>query len=275
MSNTQIVKMTDAEYASVDAVNFSTFKHFLTSPQHYKHNLSFRQEETPAMRLGSAIHTCVLTPEEFDSKYAVAPELDRRRTADKQIWEEFKTILSTDDMAVCIGIQQSFKNNKYFNKLNTDVCYKEHVIVGELFGVKVKGRLDLYDPKSNTIFDVKSIGKSPSVYNCNKAVHQSLYHIQAFIYSSLIKQVAGFTPTFTFGFVEKKQPFAIGNVIPSEYFMNVASSILEKELNRYQNCKLLDKWPSMLHSETPAIISPFSNIDDDSDDDSDNDHIID
>ena len=264
MSNTKLTKKTDEQYKSIDALNYSSFKHFLTSPMHYKNYVGSKQEETQAMKLGTAIHSAVLTPEHFADNYIAAPICDRRTKEGKLIWQEFteahanKIILTTDELFTCLNIQHKLRLNEYFSKLKKSksaVC--EQVAVGEIFGVAVKGRIDLYDEESNTIFDLKSMSVTPTVENCRKAIFTNGYHIQAFFYSMLIKQLYGRTPEFVFGFVEKDEPNGIGLVKPSHYWLNLAGSITEKELTRYANCKLLDIWPSFTHSEVPSIVSPW------------------
>ena len=264
MPNAILTKCSDANYALIDAINYSSFKHFLISPKHYKEYISCEHEETPAMRLGTAIHSAVLTPSQFSKSYIKAPVCDRRTREGKLEWQDFislhgdKKILTDDDFSTCISIQRAFEANEFFQKLFNGNKNVEQVVVGELFGVAVKGRIDMYDERTNTIYDVKSIASVPSVYNCQKAIHQNLSYTQAYMYSMLIKQVYNVsTPTFVFGFVEKAKPNSIGHVIPSEYFMNYASSIVEKELNRFQNCSLVNAWPSFTHSDVPAIVSPF------------------
>lgn len=258
-----IQNLNDQQYASIDAINFSSFKHFLKSPLHYKNYLKSKQEETDAMRLGRAIHCAVLTPHLFLDMFAVAPMLDKRRTEDKRIWNEFKeqnagkTIISHDDISIVLGIQEQFKLNPYFKFLNNDKCYIEQVVTSNLFGVEIKGRVDLYDPKSNTLYDVKSISKTPTVKNCNRAIEDSFYYVQAYFYAHSIKEIFGKWPTYTLAFVEKEEPFSIGHVTLSDLWFNKARITLEKELHRFQNCVIADLWPSMLHSTIPAIVSPY------------------
>jgi exodeoxyribonuclease VIII len=262
MPNDLNTNISNEEYSRIDALNYSSFKHFLVSPQHYKDYLNTPQEETAAMRLGTAIHSAVLTPSDFADAYTYAPEVDRRTREGRLIWDEFvasnpnKVVLKKDEFDICIESSRSAHSNAFFKKhWSSKKCVVENAIIGEMFGVKVKGRIDLYDEETNTVIDLKSISVTPTLDACRTAMYTNMYHIQAFFYSYLIKQKYGRTPDFVFGFLEKKSPFSLGFVKPNNYTLNVAGNICEKEFSRYANCKLLDLWPSFSHAEVPATVS--------------------
>ena len=60
-----------------DPVNFSTLKHILKSPRHYRHALAHPREDTDALRLGRAIHAAIYEPERFASEWVVSPNFHR------------------------------------------------------------------------------------------------------------------------------------------------------------------------------------------------------
>jgi exodeoxyribonuclease VIII len=254
--------MTNEEYSQIDALNYSSFKHFLISPNHYKIYRNTVQEETAAMRLGTAIHSAVLTPTEFVNDYTYAPEVDRRTREGKAIWEEFtannpdKIILKRDEFDICIGSSEAAHSNNCFRKFSSSPkAVKEQAVVGDMFGVKIKGRIDLYDEETNTIVDLKSMSFVPTVDNCKRAIFQNMYHIQCVFYSELIKQKYNRVPDFIFAFIEKSNPYSMGFIRLNSYTKNIAYNVCEKEFSRYANCKLLDLWPSFDHSEIPETVS--------------------
>lgn len=57
-------------------------------------------ESTPAMSLGSLVHAMVLEPTTVDTRFAVAPVLDKRTKAGKDAFAEFKENLSADTIIV-------------------------------------------------------------------------------------------------------------------------------------------------------------------------------
>ncbi len=52
-----------ADYAAIEAVNFSTIKHIDTSPKHYRHAVDCAKTDTGAMRIGRLTHSMVLNPD--------------------------------------------------------------------------------------------------------------------------------------------------------------------------------------------------------------------
>ena len=86
-------------------VRHSAIEDFIRSPSIYHHRwiLGNDREETDAMRVGSALHCLVLENQaEYDARFCVAPNCDRRTKEGKEKWEEFlresegKTVLTSD-----------------------------------------------------------------------------------------------------------------------------------------------------------------------------------
>jgi hypothetical protein len=61
--------MTD--YENIAAHNWSSIKHIGVSPLLYRWRLAHPEPKKPAFTFGGAVHTAVLEPEHFDSRYAV------------------------------------------------------------------------------------------------------------------------------------------------------------------------------------------------------------
>ena len=61
-----------AEYCSIDAVNKSSLDLFAISALHYLHR-DRTNKDTPAKRLGTAIHTAILEPDRFKEEYRAEP----------------------------------------------------------------------------------------------------------------------------------------------------------------------------------------------------------
>jgi len=85
-------------------LSFSSLKEFAKSPKHYMDYISKpKTPPTDAMKLGSAVHCMILTPELFNDQFAVAPEINKRTNAGKEEWALFasqnegKDILANDD----------------------------------------------------------------------------------------------------------------------------------------------------------------------------------
>jgi hypothetical protein len=79
-----------AEYRGWDAINAS----FLTTlsrrtPYHAKHDRDFPTDETPALRMGRALHSYVLEPATFEQCWSVCPACDKRTKEGKALYAAF------------------------------------------------------------------------------------------------------------------------------------------------------------------------------------------
>jgi exodeoxyribonuclease VIII len=100
--------MENADYHAHPAISKSHLDLIARSPLHYWARFLDPKrvipEPTPAMRIGSAVHTHVLELDKWDTEYTVAPDgLDRRTKAGKEAWAAFeaesangRTVLSRD-----------------------------------------------------------------------------------------------------------------------------------------------------------------------------------
>ena len=77
------------EYADIAALNWSSLKHMAESPLAYRWHLAHPREDTPALRLGRAVHARILEPAEYERRWAVAPQCDRRTKAGRAEWDEW------------------------------------------------------------------------------------------------------------------------------------------------------------------------------------------
>ncbi len=77
--------MTYAEYAKIDAVNWSVLRELRRSPLHYLHRLANPMKDTTRLGAGRALHTAVLEPDRFPLDYVV---YEGARRAGKE-WDAF------------------------------------------------------------------------------------------------------------------------------------------------------------------------------------------
>jgi hypothetical protein len=86
--------MNNADYHAHSAVSKSHLDQVARSPLHYWARYldpnRIVPEPTPAMAIGSAVHTHVLELDQWDARYVSAPDgIDRRTKAGKAEWEAF------------------------------------------------------------------------------------------------------------------------------------------------------------------------------------------
>lgn len=171
-------------------------------------------EPTPQMQFGTAIHTCVLEPENFDQQYTVMPEgLDRRTKEGKALWAEIeasgKTALHADAMKKLLKIRASVHANPWFQSLlELNPQIETSIIFDDL-----KIRPDLFIAPCDTypngcIVDLKSTSDAtPEQFG--RQVHNLEYLIQVALYCEVFQmeyQTAAL-PEFYLLAVESNAPY--------------------------------------------------------------------
>ena len=263
-----INNISDEEYNNLEGINFSKFKHFLDSPYHFKKNLTKEDddEEKSALKIGLAVHCLSLQPQFFADKFAVSIDTDRRTNEGKRIWKEFcennqgKTTLSAKEFDIVVNCCKAIDSNKFFNEIKKmPSTIFEAGGSAEIYGSKIKGRIDMFNPERNIVIDIKTCSEIPSVKNIRKAIYKNKYHMQAFFYGSIANAVTGTNPEFIFMFVDKKNFNTVGLAKIGPEFLNRAAEEINVALCRYENCKNLDVWPALENAETPYVVDTFDN----------------
>ena len=259
--------LSDADYKALAGVNFSSFKNFFVSPFHYLWSKNNAEKETDDLIVGNAIHCAILQPNLFDKKFAVAPKVDRRKTEDKIIWNEFveaskgKSVLTDEQFDLVLQCSSAIKDNKYFKSITdkNDEIIIESAGNCEFAGSVIKGRIDLYNKTKNVIFDIKSCKDLPTRSQMSKYASNRLHYMQGFFYSEIVMKCYDLKerPDVVFGYVHKKAPFTIGLSQFGPIYINKAHEELSSALCRFENCKANNSFPEATTSTTPSIIEPY------------------
>lgn len=226
-------------YAKWRAVNSGVVKWMAVSPKHGHAALlgQIKSEDTRARKLGRAIHCAVLEPETFAERFVVAGKCqsvlksgERKDQAcgdqgSKFVggkWlcgthskgmktEETRDAITDKDAAACEQVKESLKNHPAM-RLLARPGWSELSLVWEYEGLKCKCRLDRYAPEANgkppLIIDVKKcrVGFG-SHEECQRAIANYDYHIQAALYCKAVEKTYNVTPRFVWIFVEDGSPY--------------------------------------------------------------------
>jgi hypothetical protein len=244
------------------------------SVHHYLNQAPFN---SPALMIGTAFHTLVLEPEEFEKDYLVANhKIDRRtkvgkaeaKSLEDKARDMGKDVLHYGDHNLIQTMAASVNANPEYVRL-LDHCQKEVSFYIDDFTLpdfcmgdvvhfepetkfKVRVRPDAYSKKpirfagkdlQNVVIDLKSCqDSSPRAFK--NAVYQYGWHIQAAFYLDLLSHVSKHMElpafeTFYFMAVEKKNPYACQ-----------VYELSEKMLmdGRAQYCKALKMWHHYLET---------------------------
>jgi exodeoxyribonuclease VIII len=230
-------------YRRVRAVNWSTLKEMARSPKHYRYRLENPPEETPAMRLGRAIHTAVLEPDAFPLEYVV---YDGPRRAGKD-WEEFaavnvrKTILKVDEYQTALDVRDAVRGHKLAARLlrrgRREVTLQW---TDPQTHMRCKGRLDhlrgdvLTDLKSTRDVDARTFGRL--------AARMGYIQQLAFYRRGLLATGHAEAPVYVV-VVESEAPFSVAVYEVDDDALYAGDEIVGELLQQVKGCRKRRRWP--------------------------------
>lgn len=227
-----------SEYHKIEALSASGAKSLLRSPAHFVASKETFKEPTPAMRLGTAVHTMILEPEKFEDEIAVMPKFDKRTNVGKKAIEEWEA----DNVGKCIidsfqyerarQISESVREHPFFvERMGNGIA--ESTLLWEQYGVQCKARVDYR--KSNTIFDIKTC-QDASPEGFAKQIANFQYHIQAAHYAMGWRRVMGEKlDRFVFVAVESDFPHMVGIYTLDRNSLAAGQMAMEKAAKAYRH----------------------------------------
>jgi exodeoxyribonuclease VIII len=211
-----VITESNAEYHARDSISASRLKLLRQSPRVYQATVllgKMPHSETPAMKLGTAIHCAVLEPESYWSTYVRCPAgcSDKRTSAHKE-WAKSvgDRIVLTDSEADTIEMASQ--------------ALRMHMIAGKIIRAAelTEGSVTYADPETAAdcrfrfdgiagpiCFDIKTIAEC-SMEKISRAIWDFGYHIQAAHYLAGLETLDPSTAwRFMFLFVETSEPWRV------------------------------------------------------------------
>ena len=239
--------MTVAEYRKDPAINQSNLKKLWNnSPEKAKHEIE-TFVPTYDMELGTIYHLMVLDGSPIEKVAMLTPDCDRRSNANKLQWaaaeeaaEEAGLSLvkpqdaeRLDAMKERLQIEPFDERRTIGDFLDNPNLQIERPFFSELHGKECKGLIDIYDPETNTVYDLKTC-RDASPYGFAKDAEKLSYDIQAAFYFDLVTKVNG-TPPDRFVFIaqEKEFPYSVGQYAVSEEGLSNGRILYEFLLGRW------------------------------------------
>ena len=211
----------------------SALKAFSKSPNHYVQYVTGTVTATPAMTFGSALHCFVLENDEFENMYAVAPEVDKRTKAGKEVWKAFvegtvgREVLTQQDMGLILEMSAAIREHKPAQDLLEGCVAFEQMREGEIQGVQFKGIAD--GLSDGYILDIKTCqDASPEAFE--RTAFNSFYHEQGVAYQTLFN-----VDRFYWIAVEKNPPYNVSVFMQSEEAFYKARKHLFDLVRRWDN----------------------------------------
>lgn len=182
--------MTKAEYRSADGISASDIKEILANAYLFK--IGYKPERTAQAQarldLGSAIHSLILEPNNFNKDFAIMPTLNLRTNDGKAKYAELvanekRILISEADFATAKEVAQVVADSKLYDFTQGE-CETAHF--GEIDGAKVKCMPDCFFKDKGLIIDIKTTrngGNTPDEFQ--KACANFGYYIQASLYLTI------------------------------------------------------------------------------------------
>lgn len=238
-----IERMPAADYHSHPAVSKSVLDKIAKSPLHARAYLDGEREEpTPAMNFGTALHACALEPELFDEEYAVFTG-DRRTKDGKARYEELQargaTIISSADFDAITAMVVSIRQHPVAAQLLQNGVAESSVFWTEraTTGLECKCRPDWWNRDAGMVVDLKTTeDASPAGFARSVAAYR--YHVQAAHYSS-----GTGASRFVFIAIEKKPPYAVAVYELDADALKLGHALRMRDLETFASCKEFNTWP--------------------------------
>ena len=239
--------MTEAEYRQAEGVNKSTLWNLRKSPAHYKYYLENAREDTAAYKFGRAVHAAILTPEEYKTGYAVAPEVDRRTKAGKDAYQDFleasagKEILSAQDAETIKAIADAYQANRDAVALLEGTKREEPIFWTDDNGILCKCKVDAY--KAGIMIDLKTTQDAETGAFTREALRYG-YDVQAAHYIDAYQHtIASSLPEWYFIAIEKAEPYAINILRADAGFIDHGFIIRQQLIERLKACRDVNSYP--------------------------------
>lgn len=236
------------------------------SPAHFLAWLQgLEEEETPAMKFGSAFHCAALEPTIFAKRYAAEPDFgDCRFKEAKAARDEWrrdnagKILLSHDDFDSIVSMVKAVRTHPLAGRMIDDgepeltVRWKD-----EATGLECKSRLDYWVAKHRMIVDLKSaLDGSPQEFP--RAAANLGYHRQDAFYRSGMAAIGEPADHFVFVVVEKKAPFAVSIYALDSNAVALGHAQNRRSLDVMGECVRENKWPGYEPSIQTLKLPPWA-----------------
>ena len=261
--------MNNTEYHAHPAISKSHLDQVAKSPLHYWARYldpnRVVPEPTPAMAIGSAVHTHVLELDQWDARYVSAPDgIDRRTKAGKAEWEAFttaatgRTVLPKADADLVMRMAHSVFSHPAAAMLLALPGKAEttHMWTDAATGLQCKCRPDWLTDDGRLLVDLKTTEDAGRGFA--KSIAQWRYHVQASWYLDGIEQATGTRPEqFLFLCVEKKAPYAVAVYAADAEMIAAGAQTAARDLDVLATCKAAGAWPGYSDQIEPISLPPW------------------
>lgn len=258
----RVFDMPDNLYHSRECrgISRSQLNKFAKSPQKLiASQKSEDSEDSEAMRFGRIFHEAVLHPLNYAQNLITLPEFKGiKGNTKQQQFDSFQAlhpdkILATEEEQKLIeAMRKKLMRNETFVRVTSNPnCYREIAFFHKFENSWVRCKCDLivYEHNIASIYDLKTCKENgASEHEFLKAIYNedARLYAQDALYSFVVASALGIDikPTFSFIAIEKVEPFETATFYLDEESRNLSTDKVMHELDLYDACKKLDRWPS-------------------------------
>ena len=244
--------MKRADYARLEAVNYSLLKNFRRSPAHAREYMLHPQAPSVAMDFGTAFHTAILEPAKFASEYIAAPKCDRRTKVGKEAWTAFeeanrsKTVLDCEDMDTIKAMSEACLQNEVVREILSSPGKNEVALVWDdtFTGLRCKALIDRITRFAGwtVAVDFKTADDAQPWAFSNAAAKYA-YAEQAAFYLSGLNALHPVQRRWLWVAVEKERPYGVAVYEPDRDALAQGQAEFMKHLETYKQCTETGIWP--------------------------------
>jgi len=209
---------------------------------HYKHYLSASPSEpSPAQVLGSMVDCFILTPDNFDKKFVMKPELNLRTNEGKKLMEEFqlanagKYVVDQEQFDKASAIKDAVFSNEQAVELLSKITQTQsrNTWTDEITQLPCVGLLD--GEGDDVILELKT---SHNAHHDNfvKDAHNYLYHMQTAMYYDSLVAKGKKNIKIKFLVVETTEPYGVCVYTASKDFLALGRKVFYETLNDFKTC---------------------------------------
>jgi exodeoxyribonuclease VIII len=245
---TGIFSISESDYRPAPYLNKSGLDALAKSPGHYQWSLKNYKPPTPEMGFGTAFHSFVLEPEDFEHSYMVIEDVSRASKFYKECEVEAqklsKKILFESDLERIKNMSEALLKHSRVKDLMSGgkpeqvMYWTMETSTGGL--VECKAKVDYI--RDGCVLDLKTT-KNASKDDFTKSIHNYRYHIQDGFYRLGANALTDMEHEFYFIAVESEPPHGVNVFSLGEKTRNLAYSEIHKLVDRYEECLKTNYWP--------------------------------
>lgn len=238
--------MGNDEYHQGPGISKSHLDVFNKSPLDYKWRYVDKHvsKETPAMRLGTLVHTAVLEPDKWSEGYICGPECRKNSKQFKEFQDGHgdKEIISIEDWLNITAMAKSIKQHKHANSCIDNGRAEQSVFTKDReTELLLKCRPD-WLRTDGMLIDLKTtVDASPESFR--RTCQKFRYHVQAAWYMDICNKQGLEIDEFVFVVIEKTPPFKVAVYTLNEQSIALGREIYMHDLNKLQDAFESNEWP--------------------------------